>query len=183
MVKQWRNKGDGRAIFSHAGSASQGVCILITRSFDIKIHKQIRDTDDRYIILYATINDMKYILANAYAPNDKDPEFFVNFWQQIEQFENNFKIVGGDWNLALDVDIDKQGGRNHTHPRAAEIIKTYMTKAKLLDIWRILNPDTLRFIWYRRKPILICVRLEFHINFEYTQTVCRVCGHQPQFPI
>ena len=86
----------------------------------VKICKQIRDTNGGYIILYATINDMKYTLANVYVPNDDDPEFFVNFWQQIEQFEIDFKIVGGDWNLALDIDIDKQGGRNQTHPRAAK---------------------------------------------------------------
>ena len=133
MVKQCKNEWRSRASFSHADSASQGICILITRNFYIKIHKQIGDTDGRYIILYAMINDVKYTLANVYAPNDDDPKFFVNFWQQIEQFKNDFKIVGGDWNLALDVDIDKQGGRNQTHPRAAEIVKTYMTKAKLLD--------------------------------------------------
>ena len=145
MVKQWRNEWGGRAIFSHADSASQGVCILITRNFDTEIHKQVSDTDGRYIILYATINDVKYTLANVYAPNDDDPEFFVNFWQQIDQFKNNFKRVGGDWNLALDTDIDKQGDRNQTYPRAAEIGKTYITKAELLGIWRILNPDALRF--------------------------------------
>ena len=159
MGKQWWNEWGGRTIFSHIDSASQGVCIL-TRNFDIKIHKQIRDTDGRYIILDATINDVKCTIANVYAPND-DAKFFVNFWQPIEQFENYFKIVGGDWNLALDVDIDKQGDRNQTDPRAAEIIKTYMTKAELLDIWRILKPDTLRFNWYRRKPSLIHLRLHY----------------------
>ena len=86
MIKQWRNEWGGKAIFNHADSASQRVCILITRNFNIKVHKQIRDTDGRYIILYATINDVKYILANVYVPNDDNPEFFVNFWQQIEQF-------------------------------------------------------------------------------------------------
>ena len=104
---------------------------------------------------------MQCTLANVYAPSDDDPEFFMNFWQQIEQFENISKIVGGDWNLALDIDIDKQRGRNQTHPRAAEIIKTYMTKAELLDIWKILNPDTLSFTWYRGKPSLIHLRLDY----------------------
>ena len=36
-----------------------------------------------------------------------------------------------------------------------------MTKDKLLDIWRTLNHDTLRFTWYRRKPSLIQVRLDY----------------------
>ena len=35
-----------------------------------------------------------------------------------------------------------------------------MTKAELLDIWRILNPNTLRFTWFRRKPSLIHERLD-----------------------
>ena len=107
MVKQWRNKWGGRAIFSHADSASWGVCIPITRNLNIKIHKQIRDTYGRYIILNTTINDVNYTIENVYAPSDDDPELFVNFWQQIEQFENDFKIVGGDWNLVLDIDIGK----------------------------------------------------------------------------
>ena len=133
----------------------RGVCTFIARNLDIKIHRQIRDTDGRYIILYATVNDFKYTLANVYAPNENNPKCSVNFWQQIEQFENDFKIVGGDWNLALDVDIGKQGGRKQTHPRALEIVKTYMTRAELKDIWGILKPDTLRFTWYRRKPSLM----------------------------
>ena len=104
--------------------------------------------------------------------------FSVNFWQQIEQFENNIKIVGGDWNLALDVDIDKQGGRKQTHPRALEIVKTYMTKAELLDIWRILNPDTLRFTWYRGKPSLSHVRLDYLL---ISSTVEQHVGINPSF--
>ena len=48
IIKQWRNEWGGRAIFSCADSASQGVYILISMNFDIKIHKQIGDTDGSY---------------------------------------------------------------------------------------------------------------------------------------
>ena len=36
IIKQWRSEWGGRAIFSHADSASWEVCILIARNLDIK---------------------------------------------------------------------------------------------------------------------------------------------------
>ena len=46
-------------------------------------------------------------MAVLYAPNDDDPSFFFNFFDHLNDFKCNEVIIGGDLNLALDLDLDK----------------------------------------------------------------------------
>ena len=59
-------------------------------------------------------------------------------------------IIGGDFNLALDIDIDKKGGLAKTHTKAVKVIKDNMAELELIDIWRLSNPDGRRFTWRRQ---------------------------------
>ncbi|CAH3013779.1 unnamed protein product, partial [Porites evermanni] len=52
---------------------------------------------------------------NIYAPNDDNPNFFKNVLSHLLSFECEDIILGGDFNLVLDVQNDKKGGRLTTH--------------------------------------------------------------------
>ena len=43
-----------------------------------------------------------------YAPNDDDPSFFLNFFDHFNDFKCDEVIIGEDFNLVLDLDIDKK---------------------------------------------------------------------------
>ena len=49
-------------------------------------------------------------LVNIYAPNNDDPFFFENVFNHLLTFECEETILGGDFNLVLDVQKDKKGG-------------------------------------------------------------------------
>ena len=70
--------------------------------------------------------------------------------------------IGGNFNLVLDIDRDKRGGLAKTHTKAVDVIKDYMAELDLVDAWRLLNPDTHRYTWHRKKPEIHC-RLHFFL--------------------
>ena len=56
-------------------------------------------------------------LANINAPNEDDNSFYINVIQLIESLPNDNQIIGGDFNLVLDLEIDKKkgGGEEKLH--------------------------------------------------------------------
>ena len=47
-------------------------------------------------------------LVNIYAPNNDYPTFFQNLLDRILSFECEEVIIGGDFNLVMDVQKDKK---------------------------------------------------------------------------
>ena len=50
-------------------------------------------------------------------------------------------ILGGDFNLVMDVKKDKKGGKSTTHRNALKVVQNIRDNLDLTDIWRDLNPD------------------------------------------
>ena len=80
----------------------------------------------------------------------------------VSDFQCDDLIIGGDFNLILDLDKDKKGGRYKTHTRSVKALKEFIAKLDLIDAWRVLNPNTLRYTWRRKKPEIQC-RLDFFL--------------------
>ena len=57
----------------------------------------------------------EFVLCNTYAPNDDCPEFFVQLCELLESYDNPNKIIAGDMNLVMDIEIDKKWGINQTN--------------------------------------------------------------------
>ena len=91
-------------------------------------------------------------LCNVYGPNEDDADFFIDLIHNIESLPNDNRIVGGDFNLVLDLTVDKRGGRNITKQMSQTLIKNWMDESDLLDIWRFQHPETRRYTWHRKNP-------------------------------
>ena len=62
--------------------------------------------------------DRKVItLANLYAPNEDNPQFLEDIFNHLEVFKCEEIIVGGDFNLVLDLGGAKYGGLAKTHTK------------------------------------------------------------------
>ena len=57
-------------------------------------------------------------LINIYAPNNDDPSFFESVLKMLLSFEGEECVWGGDFNLVLAVQKDKEGGRPVTHEKS-----------------------------------------------------------------
>ena len=77
----------------------------------------------------------------------------------------NAREVGGDFNLVCDVERDKRGGAPTTHWKSREEVSLLKEQFQLADIWRIQNPEVMRFTWERTNPEIRC-RLDFFLISE-----------------
>ena len=66
---------------------------------------------------------------------------------------NYYSIIGGHFNLVLNLEKDKKGGLPKTHKKAAQVVSEIVEKLALTDIWRVQNPDIERFTWRQKNPI------------------------------
>ena len=61
-------------------------------------------------------------------------------------------IIGGDFNLVLDTGKDKKGGLATTHQNSLDVINAFCENEGVVDVWRVLNPDSARFTWPQKRP-------------------------------
>ena len=64
-------------------------------------------------------------LVNIYAPNEDKPTFFQNVLNQLLCFDCSEIVLGADFNLVLDVQKDKKGGRPVTHNNSLKEVKAH----------------------------------------------------------
>ena len=161
-IDMWRSEWGYKALFSCLSSNSAGVCILFNNNFKFDILKTFLDPSGRYIVCDIKTDEKLFTLANIYAPNEDDPTFFKQVFDRLHDFACEEIIVGGDFNLVLDVKEDKKGGLPRTHQNALKIINQTCEELNLTDVWRTLNAGKHRYTWRRKKPEIQC-RLDFFL--------------------
>ena len=149
----WSSQWSSQIIFSHGATNARGVAILIHKRAKIRILSHEEDLDGRVIYLKADLDGIEVLLVNLYAPNNDDPEFFINIANKIDEYESDNIIIGGDFNLVLDLQQDKIGGALVTHHKCRD----------KSDIWRIHHSNESVFTWHRYKPEPVYVRLDFFL--------------------
>ena len=158
----WKAEWGYKTLFSCCSSAKGGVAILFNNNFAFEIERIFLDTNGRFIICDIKTEGKYITLATLYAPNNDEPIFFQDFFDHLLDFRCEDLIIGGDFNLVLDLDKDKKSGRFKTHTNSVKILQKFMTELTLTDAWRVLNPDKRRYTWRRRNPEIHC-RLDFFL--------------------
>ena len=83
----WTCEWGCKALFSCCSSNKAGVCILFNNNFDFQIHKVFSDPNGRFIICDIVADSKILTVANIYAPNEDDPNFFQFFFDQLLSFK------------------------------------------------------------------------------------------------
>ena len=162
--KQWTAEWGGRAFFSNGTSDARGVCILVKNNIDIEIANVTRDTQGRYLQLNGTLQDKSISIANVYAPNNDDIQFFEYIHQQLESADTDHQIMAGDFNTILDNEKDKRGGAiRHANNRTQDFLNTWIEESELLDIWRHIHPEDRKFTYHQKRPCQVFTRLDYFI--------------------
>lgn len=168
----WKTQWTGNIFMSHGNSNSRGTCILIHRCVPINVHKSIIDSNGRYVILDIDIDGVRMTVGSIYGPNEDNPEFFIDVIHQIESIPNDNRIIGGDFNLILDLNLDKKGGQKSTHKKSCTLVKNWMEETELVDIWRLQHPDSHMYTWNRKRPSPIFCRLDFFlVSYGITENI------------
>ena len=91
----------------------------------------------------------------------------------LNKTEITERIVGGDFNLVLDLLID-QINRKSNNDKSAEVVNTYCEEAMLIDIWRRHNPEQRRYTCFQKR-CRTYARLDYmFVSYSMLPTVSRV---------
>jgi exonuclease III len=152
----------GHAIFfSHGLTNSRGVITIIPKYLGGTSKLFYSDLDGRILIVELNINGVLYYILNIYAPSsniEKDKLNFINkLKSELLPLINNNIIIGGDWNIVLDPNIDKKGGSNIAkYPKYRENLLGFLELFDLSDCWRLHHPNKRQYTWRQTKPTIFC---------------------------
>ena len=151
LIERLNHEWHGSVLASAGDTRARGVVILVKPRLEIKINTVSTDDDGRIVCVQGEVMDKTVVLCNIYAPNIDDPTFFTRVIQKIESFQNrDIIIIGGNFNLVMEPHIDRhESGYNQY--QGLEIIKEYMNRQELVDIWRVRNAQERKYSWCRDK--------------------------------
>ena len=134
----WRTQWQGKLFSSHGTNHNCGVMVLVRSDLDFNLKSVEVDTQGRYVLMEAVVQGSNFLLVNIYAPNKVQEQclFLDNLNNIIENFvvDNEQKIViGGDFNFALDSDLDCLGG-NPSKKDSVKYIQDLCLDYDLVDI-------------------------------------------------
>lgn len=161
--KMWKAEWGGHMFCNHGTLAARGVAILIKRRFAMKVLRTVKDQCGRVLAVYISINGKEYTVASIYAPNEDNVDFFIEAFRLVESLNNDLKILAGDFNTVLNLDLDLSGGKGCSNSKTRVFINEFMQLNDMVDPWRCLHPDTFRSTFIRRKPTLLLERLDYII--------------------
>ena len=142
-----------KCFFSSFSSNARGVAVLFNNNFEFKISKTEKDDNGNMLIISFSSMDKNFVLVNIYGPNRDDPLFYENVKSRVREYKNNNIIVVGDFNIALDQDIDCCNYKQVNNQKAKKAVEDRMLDLGLADIWRESNPDCRRYTWRRPNPL------------------------------
>ena len=139
--------------FSSFTSNKRGVMVLINNNFDQKVESIKTDPSGNFIILDMSIQGKKVTLVNLYGPNEDKPQFYKNLQHKLSEFDNDFVIMCGDWNLVLNPEVDTHNYLHINNPKARQVVLNLIEEENFIDVWRVMNEDEKGFTWSRKNPI------------------------------
>ena len=85
------------------------MCALFNNNFNFQILKFFSDPEGRFVMVDIKLESKIFkTLVNIYAPNEEKPTFFQSILNQLLCFACSEIILGGDFNLVIDVQRDKK---------------------------------------------------------------------------
>ena len=120
---------------------NRGVVILMNNNFEHTVEKVKADQSGNYIILEIDIQGKKITLVNLYGSNEDKPQFDNRLKQKYLEFQNDYVIMCGDWNLVLNPTIDTNNYACIHNPRARQEVLKLLEEDNFVDTWRVMHEN------------------------------------------
>ena len=141
----------GEAFFSSYSSNARGVAILIKKGFPCKIINTEHDPNGNFLAVLAEINGKLILITGIYGPNEDSPGFYnEQIFPLIDQFDPEYSLIGGDWNMVLDQSKDTHNYLHENNIQAKKQVLEKMEDYELTDSWRHFHPETKKFTWTKK---------------------------------
>lgn len=120
---------------------AKGVAIALHKTCLFFPETHLEDPEGRYVIIKGTLYGNPLTLLNIYAPNFGQ----VSFLEKVQQFLHNFSsgsmIVGSDFNVCLDPQLDSSASKSCTPLSVRKRIARSLRNLRLVDCWRVLHTN------------------------------------------
>ena len=167
----------GHCIFNSFSSQARGVAIFIKKDNPAKIIDKYCDSDGNIIAVAIIYEEKNILLECLYGPNNDTPEFYNDLvFKKIVDWNPDFSIFAGDFNVVLDPSIDTKNYQHVNNPNAMQALKDQMQQYNLIDIWRELYPDNRTYTWQKYNENKQS-RLDFFSNILLINTFCPECWY------
>ena len=143
--KVWESEWGGKVIFSHGTSAARGIAVFTSKKLYSQIKNIYTDTEGRTVIFDIEDQGVVITIVAIYAPNQDSPGYFNGITQLLRQRQEN-KVIIGDFNLVLDVELDRYNTYNNNN-KAKNVIQDMMDEFYLKDVWRLQNQEKCEYSW------------------------------------
>ena len=151
--------------FSSFSSQSRGVAIFFKKQLCAEVLNQQNDVSGNMLSLLVNFDSKNILFTALYGPNVDDPEFYKNkVFNLIDEWEPDFAVHGGDWNMVLNQNLDTKNYLHENNKNAKNEVKSKMEYFSLIDVWRELNPTLRTYSWTGKstKPAKLA-RLDFFL--------------------
>ncbi len=120
--------------------------------------------------------DIYSTVANIYAPTQDHCQNQIgclsNLCKKIDEIGNENLIIGGDFNMTLNAELDKDPSSSELN-KYRESLHEVIDQYDLVDIWRLFNPEKRRYTWRSVNPLRQS-RIDFflvsaHITYNITE--------------
>ena len=168
----WRTQWSGKMFFAHGSNHSCGVMTLIRKDLDFEDKSCLCDPVGRFIILNATVQGVKYVFANIYAPNKVHDQciYFKELQDRLDGIISSPEqkvVMGGNFNVTFDSNLDCSGG-SPAQKESVKVLEEICLDMDLVDVWRIRNPDIRSFTWKQTKPLI-----QRQLDFWLISDICQ----------
>ena len=158
VFDSWKFQWLGDMYYSHGSNHSKGVLVLIRETLQFELKSVKKDSQGKFVIVEALVQDSPVLLINIYAPNNTHDA--VDFYENLRttllesDYDQDYRfIMGGDFNVPLSLQLDSYGSKTEKKDVLTKI-RELMLDFNLVDIWRLRNPDKKRYTWKQNKPLV-----------------------------
>ena len=104
-----REEWGGTCLFNSFSSQARGVAIFLKKNNTAKVLDKFNDSDGNLLSILIEYEGKRILLECIYGPNADTPDFYSDIaFKKILDWQPDFSIIAGDFNIALDQTKDTQ---------------------------------------------------------------------------
>jgi exonuclease III len=145
-------------LYSNSTRGDRGVCIAISRSRNVEVLEEVKETvHENYLLLKCKIDQKDILIGAVYGPNTNNVVFYRDLIEKIERYSMP-TVIGGDWNTVLDrnrgaENLDLEDRDNIPQRENGRILSEWLEQGNYCEPFRRKYPmaHTMSYIPFRTR--------------------------------